>query len=249
METRKIIKPGERVDDLQARGYQIIQNPSNFCFGMDAVLLADFVTGKKNAKAMDLCAGNGIVSFLMKARDKAKSYAALEIQEESVDMAKRSVELNGLEESINIIHGDLREVSDLFAPASFDIVTANPPYIAGQSGLENDLSPKNVARHEICCTLGDVVKAAGYLLKEGGTFAMVHKPFRIAEIMRELSANRLEPKRLCMVEPKTGKEPNMVLIEASKGGGVFCKVEPTLTVYKENGEYTEELLMRYNCEK
>ena len=241
-----LIKDNERLDDLQCKGYQIIQNPDMFCFGMDAVLLADFATGKKGGKVIDLGTGTGIIPILMEARDKAAHFTGLEIQNESADMALRSVIYNNLSEKIDIVCGDIKEVGNIFERESYDAVVSNPPYISGSHGLENPSEPKNIARHEILLTLEDVIKAAAYLLKVGGAFAMVHKPFRLAEIIRLLSAYRLEPKRMCMVQPHENKEPNMVLIEAVKGGNTMIKIEPTLVVYNKDGSYTDELLKRYN---
>ena len=160
-------------------------------------------------------------------------------------MASRSVAYNNLSEKIDIVQGDIKEVTNLFKAASFDVVTSNPPYITQSHGLENELEPKNIARHEILVSLEDVIQAASYLLREGGSFAMVHKPFRLAEIIRLLSKYRLEPKRMCMVQPYATKEPNMVLIESFKGGRPMIKIEPTLVVYNEDGSYTEDLLERY----
>ena len=242
---KDLLKPGERLDDLQCRGYYIIQNPDTFCFGMDAVLLADFATGYKKGRAIDLGTGTGVIPLLMEGRGKCTHYTGLEIQEYSADMAARSVAYNNLEDKINIVQGDIKEVPNIFKAASFDVVTSNPPYINQSHGLENELEPKNIARHEILVSLEDVIKAASYLLREGGSFAMVHKPFRLAEIIRLLSKYRLEPKRMCMVQPHAGKEPNMVLIESFKGGRPMIKVEPALVVYNDDGTYTEDLLERY----
>ena len=241
----EIVKPGERPDELQCRGYHIIQNPETFCFGMDAVLLADFATGYKKGRAIDLGTGTGVIPLLMEGRGKCTHYTGLEIQEYSADMASRSVAYNNLSEKIDIVQGDIKEVTNLFKAASFDVVTSNPPYITQSHGLENELEPKNIARHEILVSLEDVIQAASYLLREGGSFAMVHKPFRLAEIIRLLSKYRLEPKRMCMVQPYATKEPNMVLIESFKGGRPMIKIEPTLVVYNEDGSYTEDLLERY----
>lgn len=243
---KDLLKPGERLDDLQCRGYHIIQNSRTFCFGMDAVLLSDFATGSKKGKAIDLGTGTGVIPLLMDGRDKCAHYTGLEIQEYSADMATRSVEYNNLTDKIDIVQGDIKEVPSLFKAASFDVVTSNPPYITQSHGLENELEPKNIARHEILVSLEDVIQAASYLLKEGGSFAMVHKPFRLAEIVRLLSKYRLEPKRICMVQPYVNKEPNMLLIESNKGGRPMVKVEPTLVVYNQDGSYTEDLLSRYN---
>lgn len=246
-ESTVVLRDKERLDDLQCRGYHIIQNPDVFCFGMDAVLLADFTTGKAKAQVMDLGTGTGVIPMLMEARNKGAHYTGLEIQEYSVDMARRSVCYNHLEEKIDIIHGDIREVPCTCKAASFDVVTSNPPYIKGNHGLENPDAPKNIARHEIMLSLEDVVLAAAHLLKEGGVFSMVHKPFRLAEIIRLLSKYRLEPKRLCMVQPYADKEPNMVLIEAVKGGNSMIKIEPVLVVYNRDGSYTDDLLSRYGA--
>lgn len=243
---KDLLKPGERLDDLQCRGYQIIQNPSTFCFGMDAVLLSDFATGSKKGNAIDLGTGTGVIPLLMEGRGKCVHYTGLEIQEYSADMATRSVEYNNLTDKIDIVQGDIKEVPSLFKAASFDVVTSNPPYITQSHGLENEFGPKNIARHEILVSLEEVIQAASYLLKEGGSFAMVHKPFRVAEIVRLLSKYRLEPKRICMVQPYVNKEPNMLLIESNKGGRPMVKVEPTLIVYNQDGSYTEDLLSRYN---
>lgn len=246
-EMLKYLRQGERLDDLQCRGYFIIQNPAEFCFGMDAVLLADFATGKPGGRVIDLGTGTGVIPLLMEARGKGASFYGLELQAESADRAKRSVMINGLKEKIRIVNGDICTVEsdDRLLKGSFDCVTSNPPYIKGGRGLENPDSPRNLARHEVAVTLEAVVSAAAYLLKAGGSFAMVHKPFRLAEIIRVLSAHGLEPKRMCLVQPYAGKEPNMVLIESVKGGGVELRVEPALVVYKKDGSYTEDVLKRY----
>lgn len=241
----QLLKNGERLDDLQCNGYYIIQNPDLFCFGMDAVLLADFATGKAKGNVIDLGTGTGIIPTLMEAKGKGEHFTGLEIQEYSAEMASRSVRYNNLQDKIDIIQGDIKEVPCIFKAASFDVVTSNPPYIQEKHGLENVMAPKNIARHEILLNLEDVIKAAAYLLKEGGNFAMVHKPFRLAEIIRLMSKYRLEPKRMRMVQPYCDKEPNMVLIEANKGGRAMMKICPTLVVYNKDGCYTEELLKVY----
>lgn len=245
IKSRELIGEGERLDDLQCKGYHIIQNPDIFCFGMDAVLLSDFVSSKKKSRVIDLGTGTGIIPTLMHGRDKGSHFTGLELQEYSADMARRSVIYNSLQEDIDIVQGDIKEVASIFKASSFDVVTSNPPYIQGSHGLFNKTDPKNIARHEIMLNLEDVVKAAAYLLVPGGNFAMVHKPFRIAEIIRLLSKYKLEPKRMCMVQPYEDKEPNMLLIEATKGGNPMVKVEPSLIVYNKDGSYTEELLKRY----
>lgn len=240
-----LLVEGERLDDLQCKGYYIIQNPNEFCFGMDAVLLADFAKARSTDRVMDLCTGTGIVPILMEARGFGGSFTGLEIQEHSADMATRSMLYNGLADKIKITRGDVRRVRESFAASSYEVVTANPPYIKDNHGLENELSALNIARHEILLSLEDVISAAAYLLVPGGHFYMVHKPFRLAEIFEVMKKYKLEPKRMRMVQPYADKEPNMVLIDAALGGKSMIKVEPALVVYNADGSYTEQLLKVY----
>ncbi len=242
MSSMKIeLKEQERLDELHRNGYRIIQNPSRFCFGMDAVLLSGYATVKEGETALDLGTGNGIIPILLEAKTKGKHFTGLEIQEESADMARRSVALNGLDEKIKIITGDIKEAGEMFEAASFDVITSNPPYMIGQHGLVNPDSPKAIARHELLCTLEDVIRVSARLLCTGGRFYLVHRPFRLAEIMTILVKYRLEPKRMRLVYPFVDKEPNMVLIEALRGGNSRIRVEKPLIVYKEPGVYTDEI--------
>lgn len=233
--------PGERLDELQRCGFKIIQNPKKFCFGMDAVLLSGFARAKTGEKVLDIGTGTGIIPILMAAKTKGRHFTGLEIQHESAGMAIRSVAYNHLEERISIVEGDIREAGKLFDPASFDVVTSNPPYMVANHGLVNPDSAKMIARHEICCTLEDIAQQTAKLLKNGGRFYMVHRPFRLAEIFCTLVKYDLEPKRMRLVYPYVDKEPNMVLIEALKGGNSRITCEPPLIVYKEQGVYTEEI--------
>lgn len=233
--------PGERLDDLHRNGFQIIQNKEKFCFGMDAVLLSGFARVKPGEMALDLGTGTGIIPILLAAKTRGRHFTGLEIQPESADMARRSVLLNGLEERISIVEGDIREAAERFDAASFDVITSNPPYMTGNHGLVNPNLPKAIARHEICCTLRELVAATEKLLRPGGRFYLVHRPFRLAEIMTELTAHHLEPKRMRLVYPFVDKEPNMVLIEAMRGGRPRITVEKPLIVYKEPGIYQDEI--------
>ncbi len=235
------LKENERLDELQRNGYQIIQNPEKFCFGMDAVLLSGFAKAKAGDKVLDMGTGTGIIPILMEAKTQAAHLTGLEIQEESADMARRSVILNNLTDKIDIVTGDIKEADKYFASASFDVITCNPPYMIGQHGLANPDGPKAIARHEICCTLQDVITQATKLLKPGGHFYMVHRPFRLAEIMVTMSKYKLEPKRMQLVYPYIDKEPNMVLIEGVRGGKSRMSVEKPLVVYKSPGEYMPEI--------
>lgn len=235
------LKAGERIDELQRNGYQIIQNENGFCFGMDAVLLSGFAKVKKSENALDLGTGTGIIPILLEAKTEGRHFTGLEIQETSADMAQRSVCLNDLNKKVEIVRGDIKEAVDLFGKASFDVVTSNPPYMTGQHGLINPDMPKAIARHEILCTLEDVIGQASALLKENGRFYMVHRPFRLSEIMVTMSRYRLEPKRMKLVYPFVDKEPNMVLIEGLKGGRPRVTVEKPLIVYEKPGVYTSEI--------
>lgn len=239
------LKEGERLDDLQRGGFQIIQNGRLFCFGMDAVLLSGFAQIKDGERTLDLGTGTGIIPILLAAKTRGKHFTGLEISTVSADMARRSVLLNDLQDRIEIVQGDIKEAGELFAPASFDTVTSNPPYMIGQHGLVNPDMEKAVARHEILCTLEDVVRAAAKLLRPGGRFYMVHRPFRLAEIIRTLSEYHLEPKRMQMVYPYVDKEPNMVLIESVRGGRPRMTVEKPLIVYERPGVYMPEITELY----
>ena len=229
-----ILKEHERIDDLQRNHYRIIQDPGRFCFGMDAVLLSGFARAREGDRVLDLGTGTGIIPLLMNAKTKASHFTGLEIQPESADMARRSVALNGLEEKIGIITGDIKEAVSLFGAASFDVMTEH-------HGLANPREPKAIARHEILCTLEDVVSQGSRLLKPGGNFFLVHRPFRLVDILVLLRQYKLEPKRMKLVHPFVDKEPNMVLIEANRGGRARMHVEPPLIVYKEPGIYTDEI--------
>jgi len=208
---------GERLDDLQ-NGYKIIQDTRNFCFGVDAVLLSEFSRVKPGEKVLDMGTGTGILPILLKASTCGAHFTGLEIQEESAAIARRSVAYNHLEEDITIVHGDIKEASAIFGGASFDVVTTNPPYMINTHGLKNANRAKTIARHEVLCSLEDVIGQASKVLKPKGRFYMVHRPFRLAEIMGVLLKYKMEPKRMQLVHPYIDKNPNLVLIEAVMGG-------------------------------
>lgn len=240
-----VLKENERIDDLQRNGYRIIQNREKFCFGMDAVLLSGFASVKPGAEVLDMGTGTGIIPILLEAKSQASHFYALEIQPESADMARRSVSLNNLQNKIEIVTGDIKEAGSIFKAASFDLVTCNPPYMIGNHGITNPDAPKAIARHEILCTLEDVISNATRLLKPGGSFCMVHRPFRLAEIITLMTKYRLEPKRMRLVYPYVDKEPNMVLIEGCRGGKPRMTVEKPLIVYKAPNVYTDEIYEIY----
>ncbi|MBQ7795855.1 MAG: tRNA1(Val) (adenine(37)-N6)-methyltransferase [Lachnospiraceae bacterium] len=231
----------ERVDDLQRNGLKIIQKTDGFCFGMDAVLLSGFAHVKRGEKVLDMGTGTGIIPLLLSAKTEGEHFTALEIQKEIASMAARSVAMNHLEEKIEIVNGDIKEASRIFGAASFDVVTTNPPYMNDAHGLKNPTEVKAISRHEVLCTLEDVVREGAKVLKPGGRMYMVHRPHRLIEIITVMKQYKLEPKRMCMVHPFKDKEANMVLIEAVRGGGSWLKMEAPIIVYKEPGVYTDEI--------
>lgn len=246
------LKEGERLDDLEISGLKIIQSPDKFCFGMDAVLLSGFVHTKRNARVLDLGTGTGIIPLLLYAKTEAKAIFGLEIQEASAEMARRSILGNAISEtegegrSISIVRGDIKEASGLFGKGSFDVVTSNPPYMIAEHGIKNPHLPKQLARHEILCDFSDVAREASLVLKPGGRFFLVHRPFRLAEIFEALMREKLEPKRMRFVHPYIDREPNMVLIEAVKHGKSRITIEKPLIVYDKEGNYEKELVTDYS---
>lgn len=241
MEGSYMIYEDERIDDLQCKGYKIIQKPKGFCFGMDAVLLSDFARIKKGQRVLDLCTGSGVIPILLAGKTQAKEIHGLEIQKEYTDMAERSVKMNHLESRISICCGDVKDIKHIYEPVSFSSVTVNPPYMTKHHGLENTYEPKTIARHEVLLELDDVMNAASYVLPQKGSFYMIHKPFRLAEIIRVMKEYYLEPKRIRFVHPYVDKEPTMVLIEGIKGGKERVTIEPPLIVYQEKNIYTGEI--------
>ena len=244
-----VINENERIDDLQYKGLKIIQNKDGFCFGIDAVLLANFAKNMKRKNiVVDLCTGTGIVAILLAGKTDAKKIIGIEIQEESAEMAKRSVELNSLQDRVEIINQDLKKLKSLIEAGSVDTVTVNPPYMKAGSAIVNDANKMSIARHEVCCTLDDVIKESARMLKTNGEFFMVHKPERLVDIFCTMRKYKIEPKRIRFVHPSADKPANIVLIEGSRDGKEFLKFEKSLYVY-ENGEYTDEIYEIYEKEK
>ena len=248
MVKNNLLKENERIDSLQRNGYSIIQNSTRFCFGMDAVLLTEFVNLKKGDRVIDLCTGTGVIPILLCAKSQAEHFEAVEIQEETADMAKRSVILNNLEDRIDVKCEDLNNLKSVFENASFDAVTVNPPYMIPGKALVNPDESKAIARHEIKCTLKDVLSESSRLLKNGGKLFMVHKPERLDEIIVAMKEVRLEPKRLRIVYPRIDSKPNMILIEGAKCANAGMIVEKPLIIYDESGKYTREVAKIYESD-
>lgn len=240
---KELIKAHERLDDLNIKNLYLIQNPKGFCFGLDAVLLVHFANAKPEEKILDIGTGTGIIPILMSAYYPQTQYCAIEIQADYADMAKRSVEYNRLEERISIRQGDLREMESIFPLSAFDRITVNPPYM--NSGLIPSSEEKAIARHEICCDLETIIAKSAQHLKPQGSLCMVHRPNRLPEVMTVLRKYSLEPKRLRLVQPKAGEEPNLFLIEAVRGAKAYLRIEPTLVIYQADGSYTPEVFEIY----
>ena len=236
----------EAVDDLQLNGLQIIQKKQGFRFGVDAVLLSDFAAQLKSKSTLDLCTGNGIVPILLSAKNDAKQICGLEIQEDICDMARRSVELNGLNPRVEITRGDLKDAAKIYGKGSFDKITCNPPYMKSGAGLLNDADAKIIARHEVLCTLEDVIRVSADLLIPMGRLFMVHRPSRLADIICAMREYKIEPKLLRFVCPTMGKPPNLVLISGAKGGNSELKCLEPLYLFDADGNETDELKKIYN---
>ena len=248
---RKILKENERIDDLQIKDLKIIQNTDGFCFGIDSVLLSDFAKDiKKESRVIDLGTGTGIISFLLLAKTSIKNIVGIEVQPEVANMAKRSIELNNLENKFKIINCNIKDILDNVKREEFDVVVTNPPYKKINTGGKNENEKKLISRHEILADIFDFINTAKIVLKDKGTLYMVHRPERLADIIYALRENKIEPKKIRFVySKKDSKEAKLVLIKAVKNGKDFLQVESPLYIYENNGEYTKEILEIYNIEK
>jgi len=241
------LKENERIDDLEYKGLKIIQNTEGFCFGIDAVLLSDFAKEIRNkAKVLDLGTGTGILSILLAGKTNLEKIYGIEIQEEVAEMAKRSVLLNNLEDKVEIVNKNIKELNEIFEKNSFDSIVTNPPYKKLETGKTNERENKFISRHEVTASLEDFIKISFDLLKDKGSLYMVHRPERLAEIIYILKKHKLEPKKIRFVHSNNKQEPKLVLIKAVKNAKEFLTVEKPLIVYKENSEYTDEILKIYN---
>ncbi|MCR4739409.1 MAG: tRNA1(Val) (adenine(37)-N6)-methyltransferase [Lachnospiraceae bacterium] len=244
-----INSPEERIDDIQRNGYRIIQNVNKFCFGVDAILLSDFAKIHKGERVLDIGTGTGIIPILLEAKTEGEHFTGLDIQKESIDLAKRSVMLNGLTGKIDMVCGDINDADSLFNGEKFDVITSNPPYMIGDHGASGENTEKAIARHEILCTFEDIARESAKLLTDKGRLYLIHRPFRLVEIFKTLTKYRLEPKQMRLVYPYADKEPNMVLIEAIKGARSRLKVLKPLVIHKSPSEYTDEIYSIYGKDR
>ena len=242
---KNFLREGERLDDLMRSGRMIIQSKNEFCFSMDAVLIAHFPKFKKNARVIDLGTGTGVIPLLI--ADEVKEICAVELNSQAADLARRNVELNSLTEKIFVMEGDYRKHRELFKAESFDVAIANPPYTPIKNGEANKISGIAHARHEFTATLEDVVTAARYVLKFHGAFYMIHLASRLCEIIDALHRHQMEMKRLRIIQPKSGRDANLIMLEALVGANVGnLKIMPPLIVHNEDGSYTDEIYKIYN---
>ncbi len=244
------LKENERIDDLEYQGLKIIQNSEGFCFGIDSILISYFAREiKKGSKIIDLGTGTGIIGILLCTKIEKSKVIGVEIQKEVYEMAKRSISLNKLEEQFMIMNANIKELENYQELGTFDAVVTNPPYKKNHTGIQNENEKKLISRHEITANLEDFIKISSKLLKDKKDFYMVHRPDRLVDIIELLRKYKLEPKKMQLVYPKQGKEPNLLLIKATKNAKPFLKIEKPLYVYEENGEYTAQILEIYGKEK
>lgn len=240
-----LLKQGERLEEIGFGGLKLIQNPEWFCFGIDAVLLADFTELKKDSRVADLGTGTGIIPLILSRKVQVNQIVGIEIQEKVAEMAKRSVRLNGLEGIIEIVNLDVKDAVSSSEKSTFDVVVSNPPYMGKESGLKNEDSSKAIARHEISAGLEDFIRAAYDLLKDKGSFFLIHRPHRLVDILTLCRTYRLEPKKIRFVHPNKDSKPNIMLLQCIKHGGAELKFMDPLYIYEKMGVYTAEILKMY----
>ena len=262
------LKEDERIDDLEYNNLKIIQNKNGFCFGIDSVLISDFAKEvKNNSIGVDLGAGTGIISILLTAKTEISKILSVEIQKEVAEMARRSVELNNMQNKIEIINLNIKEIInktkkenlsdnlennkiiEKLPREGFDFVVTNPPYKKLETGKINNNEYKYISRHEVTADLADFIEVSRYLLKDKGTLYMVHRPERLVDIVELMRKNKIEPKKIRLVYSKVDKEPALVLIKGIKNARPFLKIDKPLVIYDTNGEYTDEIYDIYGKNK
>lgn len=237
----------EKIEDLQFKNLKIIQNKTGFCFGIDSILLSDFAKDiKKEAKVLDLGTGTGIIATLLCGKTELKEIIGVEIQKEVYEMAQKSIQINCLEDRFKIINEDILSLDKMLEKDTFDAIVTNPPYKKRDTGIKNEEKKKVISRHETTATLEDFIRVSKDLLKDKGEFYMVHRPDRLVDILALMRKHKIEPKVMRFVYGNQGSEPKLILIKGIKNARPFLKVLNNLYIYKENGEYTEEINKIYN---
>lgn len=241
------LKENERIDDLEYKGLKLIQNKDGFCFGVDSVLLSDYAKRiKRNSKVIDIGTGTGIISILLCKKTELSKIYGIEIQSEVAEMASRSAALNNLQDKFEVINTNIKDVFDILQPHNFDVVVTNPPYKKANTGVKSIDKKQLISRHEVECTLEDIIEKSSKLLKDLGEFYMVHRAERLADIMCLLRKYKLEPKNIRFVHSKAEEKPELILVRAVRSAKEFLKIDKPLVIYKENGEYTDEILEIYD---
>lgn len=244
------LKENERIDDLEYKGLKIIQNTKGFCFGMDAILISDFAKKIKNESiVVDLGTGTGIISILLSAKTNLKKMYAIEVQEEVCNMAMRSIQMNNLQEKIEIVNINVKELLTKIDKNSVDVVVTNPPYKKANSGCINESKNKLISRHEVLASLEDFIMISSKILKQYGEFYMVNRVERLAIIMELMKKYKIEPKEMRFVCSKNGSSPKLVLIKGVKNAKEYLKIKENLVIYNEDGTYTDEIYRIYNKER
>lgn len=241
------LKENERIDDLEYKGLKIIQNKEGFCFGVDSVLLSDYAKNiKKNSTVVDIGTGTGIISLLLCKKTELSKIYGVEIQEDVAEMAKRSIILNNLENKFEIINANIKNICEVLEPHKIDVVVTNPPYKKADTGVKSVDRKQLISRHEVECTLEDVIENASKLLKDLGEFYMIHRAERLVDIMCLLRKYKLEPKNIRFVHSKANEKPDLILVRAVRCAKEFLKIDKPLVIYKDNGEYTDEIYKIYD---
>lgn len=245
LQNADLVKSDETLEDLQLFGLHIIQKKEGFRFGIDAVLLSCFAKDIKAEKMLDMCTGSGIVPVLMSAKTNIPKIFGIEIQEEVFNMANRTLELNGLLDRVHFQCGDIKNSVEIYGKRQFDLITCNPPYMPAGRAVMSELDTKIIARHEVMCTLEDVIQNGAMLLKQQGHLVLVHKPTRLADIICLMRDNDIEPKRIQFIHKQAGYEPSLVLVDGTFKGGRELRIMPPLYLFDEKGEETLELKRIY----
>ena len=247
MEKNIRLKENERVDDLEFKGLKMIQNKEGFCFGIDSILLSDFARNiRKGTKVLDLGTGTGIIATLLCGKTELSEITGIEVQEEVYDMAKRSIQLNHLEDRFKIIQDNILNLNKYFEKNTFDAIVTNPPYKKKETGIQNEDTRKLISRHEIEASIEDFVKISKEMLKDKGEFYIVYRPERLVDLLSIMRKNKIEPKKIRFVYSNIQAVSKLVLVQGVKNAKPFLKLEPNLYIYDEKGNYTDEISKIYH---